>query len=73
MHDQRAWLRLQLASTLRKLFLASRKLAFEGCSLLVDRINTELSTTMPEHLGNPLALIVQGALERATAILRKWD
>src|SRR3954453_13721616 len=47
--------------------------AFEGCSLLVDRINTALSTTKPEHLGNALALIVQGALERATAILRKWD
>jgi hypothetical protein len=45
---------------------------FEGCSL-VDRINTELSTTKPEHLGNALALIVLGTLERATAVLRKWD
>ena len=44
---------------------------FEGCGLLLDRINAELSTTKPEHLGNALALIVQGALERAAAILRK--
>jgi hypothetical protein len=43
--------------------------AFERCRLLVDRINAELSK--PKHLGNALALIVQGALERAAAILRK--
>jgi hypothetical protein len=45
--------------------------AFERCGLLVDRINEELSTTKPNHLGNVLALIVQGALERAAALLRK--
>jgi hypothetical protein len=45
--------------------------AFEGCGLLVDRINAELSTTKPNHLGNASALIVQGALERAAALLRK--
>jgi hypothetical protein len=45
--------------------------AFEGCSLLVNRINAELLTTKPNHLGNALTLIVQGALERAAAILRK--
>ena len=39
--------------------------AFEGCALLVDRINAELSTKKPNHLGNASALIVQGALERA--------
>jgi hypothetical protein len=45
--------------------------AFEGCGLLVNRINAELLTTKPNHLGNALTLIVQGALERAAAILRK--
>jgi hypothetical protein len=45
--------------------------AFEGCGLLVDRINAELLTKKPNHLGNASALIVQGALERAAAILRK--
>jgi hypothetical protein len=44
---------------------------FEGCALVVDRINAELSTTKPTDLGNALALIVQGALERAAAILRR--
>jgi len=47
--------------------------AFEGCGLLVDRINAELSTKKPNHLGNASALIVQGALERASAILRKMS
>jgi hypothetical protein len=62
-------------SGIHTVFRHACKLGLEGivsrCGLLMDRINEELSTIKPNHLGNVLALIVQGALERAAALLRK--
>jgi hypothetical protein len=44
--------------------------ALEECSLLLVRINAALTGTQPEYFVN-IALVVQGALERATVVLKK--
>jgi hypothetical protein len=44
--------------------------AVEECRLLLVRINAALTGTQPEYFVN-IALVVQGALERATVVLKK--
>jgi len=44
--------------------------AVEECRLLLVRINAALTGTQPEHFVN-IAPFVQGALERATVVLKK--
>jgi hypothetical protein len=44
--------------------------AIDGCRLLLDRIDAALSKTQPENFVNT-ATVAQGALERATLVLRK--
>jgi hypothetical protein len=61
-------LRIQEAhSTIQKVGIPT---AIEGCRLLIARIDAALLEAPPEHFVN-IALVAQGALERANLVLRR--